>query len=195
MHLLRKCPCPVWLIKNGEKLRLGKIMAALDVHALDGDQETDELNNQILQMASSLAVIEASELHIAHAWYFFGADYLWGEPSPFTELEAKQWREEERENCSMKLEGLASTIEEITDTISSGPNRLHIHLKEGDPKEVIPQLARGQNIDLVVMGTVSRSGISGFFIGNTAESILHDMDCSVLAVKPSGFVSPVRLEG
>ncbi|MDH3348208.1 MAG: universal stress protein [Desulfobulbaceae bacterium] len=194
MHLLRKCPCPVWIIKHGEKLRCSKVMAALDVHTLDGDLETGELNLQILEMASFLAVIEKSELHIAHAWYFFGADYLWGEPSLFTELEAKQWQEEEGEVCRLKLEELASNIKEVVETLSAEPNRLHIHLKEGDPKEIIPQLVREQNIDLVVMGTVSRSGISGFFIGNTAESILHDINCSVLAVKPPGFVSPVRLE-
>ena len=44
------------------------------------------------------------------------------------------------------------------------------------------------------MGTVCRTGIAGFFIGNTAESILQQVDCSVLTVKPDGFVSPVVLE-
>jgi nucleotide-binding universal stress UspA family protein len=47
------------------------------------------------------------------------------------------------------------------------------------------------NVDLVVMGTVARAGIPGFFMGNTAESILNQIDCSVLTVKPPGFVSPV----
>ena len=50
-------------------------------------------------------------------------------------------------------------------------------------------------IDLVVMGTVGRSGISGMLIGNTAERVLRKLPCSVLAVKPEGFVSPVRLDG
>ncbi len=47
--------------------------------------------------------------------------------------------------------------------------------------------------DIVVMGTVARTGISGFIIGNTAEAILSQIECSVVAVKPSGFVTPVRL--
>jgi nucleotide-binding universal stress UspA family protein len=41
------------------------------------------------------------------------------------------------------------------------------------------------------MGTVARTGISGFFMGNTAETILNQLNCSVLAVKPHGFVTPV----
>jgi len=43
------------------------------------------------------------------------------------------------------------------------------------------------------MGTVCRTGIAGFLIGNTAENVLNDVDCSVLTVKPEGFASPKRL--
>ena len=49
--------------------------------------------------------------------------------------------------------------------------------------------------DLVVMGTVGRTGIAGLFIGNTAEMVLEQVQCSVLAVKPAGFVSPVQADG
>lgn len=42
------------------------------------------------------------------------------------------------------------------------------------------------------MGTVARTGIPGFIIGNTAENILQKIDCSLLALKPLGFVSPVK---
>ena len=44
------------------------------------------------------------------------------------------------------------------------------------------------------MGTMARSGIAGLLIGNTAERVLRKLPCSVLAVKPDGFVSPERLE-
>jgi nucleotide-binding universal stress UspA family protein len=42
------------------------------------------------------------------------------------------------------------------------------------------------------MGTVARTGLSGVFIGNTAENIINSLECPVLAVKPEGFVSPLR---
>jgi nucleotide-binding universal stress UspA family protein len=41
------------------------------------------------------------------------------------------------------------------------------------------------------MGTVGRTGLPGFFIGNTAEEVLQTATTSVLAVKPAGFESPV----
>ncbi len=53
--------------------------------------------------------------------------------------------------------------------------------------------ASRERIDLLVMGTVCRTGVPGFLIGNTAESVLQQVDCSVLAVKPEGFVTPVKL--
>jgi len=44
------------------------------------------------------------------------------------------------------------------------------------------------------MGTVCRNGMAGFFIGNNAENVLQQVDCSMLTVKPESFVSPVVLE-
>lgn len=56
------------------------------------------------------------------------------------------------------------------------------------------RLAAEHGIDLIVMGTVCRIGVAGFFIGNTAENVLQQADCSVLTIKPEGFVSPVKLK-
>ena len=58
---------------------------------------------------------------------------------------------------------------------------------------MIPELAAKLEVGLIVMGTVSRTGVDGLLIGNTAEKILRQVDCSVLAVKPDGFITPVRL--
>ena len=71
MHLLRKCPCPVWLVKSESPKSYQRILAAVDV---DDDHPSEELhtrhllNQQILQMASSLALSEGADLHIVHAW-------------------------------------------------------------------------------------------------------------------------------
>jgi nucleotide-binding universal stress UspA family protein len=43
------------------------------------------------------------------------------------------------------------------------------------------------------MGTIARSGVTGLLMGNTAERVFGHVNCSVLAVKPAGFVSPVKL--
>jgi nucleotide-binding universal stress UspA family protein len=57
----------------------------------------------------------------------------------------------------------------------------------------MPAFIEAEGIDLVVMGTLSRTGVAGLIAGNTAEKVFYSADCSVLAVKPPDFVSPVAL--
>lgn len=68
-----------------------------------------------------------------------------------------------------------------------------LHLK-GRPALTLIRRVEEEKIDTIVMGTVARVGIAGFFIGNTAETILGRVSCSVLAVKPEGFVTPVTMD-
>lgn len=70
-----------------------------------------------------------------------------------------------------------------------------LHLTKGPAKMVIAPLAAKLRAHLIVMGTlVARTGISGVFIGNTAETILDQLTCSVLAIKPHGFETPVSVD-
>ncbi len=66
------------------------------------------------------------------------------------------------------------------------------HLK-GEAWQVVPEFAEKNRVDLIVMGTVGRTGVRGLIIGNTAEATLNQVQCSVLAVKPPGFETPVQL--
>ena len=68
------------------------------------------------------------------------------------------------------------------------------HLVEGDTQEVIERMIKENRVELVVMGTVARSNLTGLLMGNTAENILNRLTCSVLTVKPSSFTSPVRFD-
>ena len=62
----------------------------------------------------------------------------------------------------------------------------------GNPVEEIIKSAEEANCDLIVMGTLGRTGIAGLFIGNTAEDVLRETQTAVLAAKPDGFVSPIE---
>jgi universal stress protein E len=68
---------------------------------------------------------------------------------------------------------------------------LTLSLAPGIAWQLIRTTARRVGADVIVMGSVGRSGISGLLIGNTAEKVLHAADASVLIVKPDGFESPV----
>ena len=62
----------------------------------------------------------------------------------------------------------------------------------GTPWLEIVQEAQRLRTDLLVLGTVGRSGIKGLLLGNTANRVLGTCDCNLLTVKPAGFVSPIE---
>ena len=57
----------------------------------------------------------------------------------------------------------------------------------GDADECILNAVREANADLVILGTSSRTGVSGLLPGSTVERLLPELRCSVLALKPEGF--------
>lgn len=69
-----------------------------------------------------------------------------------------------------------------------------LHLIVVDPDKRMPELVVALGINLRVMDTVCRTGIAGFLIGNIAEEVLNQVDCSMLTRKPEGFVTSVTLE-
>ncbi len=53
----------------------------------------------------------------------------------------------------------------------------------GKPAQVITDFAVKNTIDLIVIGSRSKSGFERFFMGSVAESVIHTADCMVLLVK------------
>ncbi len=62
-----------------------------------------------------------------------------------------------------------------------------VHLLRGAATQLIPQFCEHHQMDLLVCGTVARSGISGLMIGNTANRMLNKVQCSILALARRGF--------
>jgi universal stress protein E len=74
------------------------------------------------------------------------------------------------------------------------PVRLHfLDSPEDRADEAILGFLDEYAIDLLIMGTIGRGGIAGVTIGNTAERLLPEVPCSVLAVKPPDFICPISL--
>lgn len=184
IHLMRKCPCPVLTVGTNENKPIKRIVAAIDVYA--PSQEGLELNNKILKWAANFALLEKAELHIIHVWQLPGEDYLnsWGRgrTSEVIRLEMVMKEQLDRQKRFDKF---------IENNFVAG-NLPITKLIEGIAQEEIPKYIEEQSIDLVVMGTVCRTGIAGLFIGNTAESILSEVSCSVLTLKPEGFTTPIQ---
>ncbi len=184
MHLMRKCPCPIWVIKPGQPAYYNRILAAVDL--FQNDHERVALAKKIMELATSLARSRQSELLIMHSWSLFGESVLRGRGGISNEAIEKIRKETRDEH-----------LQWLTELIQQHPMddlKTSVYLLQGDAGTLINNLAQVRDVDLIIMGTVSRGGLSGLFIGNTAEKVLRQANCSMLTVKPDGFISPVKLE-
>ena len=197
MHLLRKCPCPVWLVKRSQSKPYRRILAAVDVHPDHPESELAirrQLNVKILQLSISLALADFAELHVASAWQAPGESTMRGAFMNRPDAEVLAYVEQVRQQHVTGLDNLLNDV-----VAAQGGDAIRFlqpkkHVIKGPARQEIPALSKTLGAELVVMGTVARTGVAGLFIGNTAEAILEQIECSVLAVKPEGFQTPVSLD-
>lgn len=180
MHLLRKCPSPLWLFKDSHKFK--KILATVDTNPEeDNTPARQALNQLILELGSSLA--KEQSLDIIHYWRLPG-EYLVHD-SPWIQIPEsviEEMLKETEQKAKTAFHNLVKPF--LADNVKEV-------LKKGNAGVLIPEYVKENDIDLIVMGTVARTGIPGLIIGNTAEEILRHIQCSILAIKPPGFQTPV----
>jgi universal stress protein E len=183
MQLLRTCPCPVWLSRPTTR-RDSDIRVGVAVDPQSEEPVARELASKLLQLSRSLADTYSGELYIISCWDYPIEDDL--RYSPYVVI-----AEECLDEALTEIDGQdeAATQKLLGELGVAG--RYRLHCTRGNPEQTIPQFVEQLQLDILVMGTVARTGIPGFIIGNTAENTLHELRCSLLAVKPSGFVSPV----
>jgi nucleotide-binding universal stress UspA family protein len=199
MHLLRKCPCPVLMLKPGHVEPSANILATVDLSdntdlQSGGTTVHAQLNELVLDYSLTFALAELAEFHIGSVWEGFGEDYL--RHSAFSNVSKEkvdQYALETKSEYELKLANLIDSFQSEAGKETLDYIRPITHLVKGQPKKDIPKMVQKYDIDLIVMGTVARIGVPGLFIGNTAEEILNQVHCSVLAIKPPGFETPIAL--
>lgn len=181
MHLMRKCPCPVWIDRPAAALPYRRVLAAVDPVR----SEEEGCARLVMDLASSLAQWESARLAVVHAWRLYGETILRSGRGRISATELELLLKETQQHHRASLDGLLTSYR---------AKRIdpEVFLVRGEPAPTIRALSEDLEADLIVMGTVGRTGIPGFFIGNTAEEVLQTTQASVLAVKPEGFISPVE---
>jgi nucleotide-binding universal stress UspA family protein len=80
---------------------------------------------------------------------------------------------------------LEEMLKKVTATDPSVP--CEHHLVTGDPAREIVRLAAAEGVDLIVMGTHGRGGLTRLLMGSVAEEVVRRAQCPVLSIKePSG---------
>lgn len=167
-HLLRECPVPIHLLGPLVHALPRKVVAAVDPSRLAA--QSSELNEQIIQAATGLALQCDAELHLLHSY----------DPS-----------------SAFLAEGGAGGVgwSNLAGEMRDAQERLFVALAErygvpterrhfilGSPISALSDFARQLTADVLVMGTVQRKGLDKL-VGSTTEHILHQVPCSILVVK------------
>lgn len=176
-RLLRKCPCPVWVLRPTRATR-SRVLAAVDPEPGEHD-----VNERILDTAASLCAVDGGELHVVNAWELYGE--ATARSSAFVHVSAVEL-DQQRERVRTAHEEAVTSL--VRERLGDAPT---IHVHAGSPPDVICDVVDRERINMVVMGTVGRSGVSGLVMGNTAERLADALRCSLVVVKPPDFVSPI----
>jgi universal stress protein E len=177
-NLIRFCPAPVLLVSDQEVIRGKPVVAAIDV--CNADEKHAELNHTVLDQATVVAEVVESKVHCVNAWNVSSAVMAAGsiDPTPYEIAHAKK---------NDHLEASKALCGEYN--IPSD----RIIVEEGTAEFVINTAAEELGAGLLVIGTVARRGISGLFIGNTAEAVLEGSSIDILVVKQADFECPLDL--
>ncbi len=175
-HILRKCPCAVLLVKEHEWPANGNIIAA--VNAGSEQDHHQSLNQRVISNAKAMAQVLQGQVHLVNA--FPGTPVNIAIEIP--EFNPQQYNSAMRRHHESAVAELATQYD-MTEQ--------YTHVLEGMPEDIIPQLASELDAEMVVIGTIGRTGLSAAIIGNTAEHLIDQLDCDVLALKPANFVSPL----
>jgi len=179
-HLLRKCPCAVWMVKDQPWPEGGKAIVA--VNLASEEPHHDELNQKLIRETTLLAeMVNHTEVHLVGAYPITPINIAIELP----DFDPSVYNDAIRGQHLVAMKALRqkfSIREEFT------------HVAKGLPEEVIPDIAGQLSAGIVVLGTIGRTGLSAAFLGNTAEQVIDHLRCDLLAIKPDDFKSPVTLD-
>ncbi len=171
-HLLRFCKPPLLLVKDQQWYAEKPVLGA--VSPTSEDPEHRELNGKIVEFTQYLAELIGTQSHLvnSHIKPSFEA------PDDFPRLNIQELANHISELHQTKMKAL---LQEHPLSIDQ------VHIVEGIPEEQIPQTVIETDAQLVIMGTVGRTGLTAAFMGNTAERVLARLKSEVLALKPDNF--------
>lgn len=167
-HILRKCPCPVLLVKEHAWPEQGNILAAVNAGSEKAHHKA--LNQLIIRQAKAMAAMLKAKVHLVNAYP--------GTPIhvaiEIPEFNPVEYNDSMRHHHLEAANALAGQFDITSDAV---------HVLEGMPEDVIPRIARELDAEMVLIGTIGRTGLSAAIIGNTAEHVIDRLDCDVLALK------------
>jgi universal stress protein E len=167
-ELIRHCPVPLLLTKATSWHDQVTITAAVD--PVRTNDKPDFLDDHIIKCGLDMKSILNANLQLLHVY----------DPTPLMiyldqpAINSTDIGDEIRKQHHSALVELAE---------SKGIGKNEAKLEMGSPVQVIPDYLYEYDIDIVIMGAVSRSGIERWLLGHTAEKVLDRITVDILIAK------------
>lgn len=171
--LLRHLPCPLLLVRHSGPPRV--IAAALGAGAEDTAHRL--LNQVVIEHLQALAPCFGAGMRVLSAL---------PNPAELVPLMGDAYA------ASYVAADLESTYREALEKQAAGfgLDKEVVKVLPGRPDVALPELVRQESVDCLLLGTVARSGLAAFWLGNTAEDVLPRVDCDVLVLRPQDYIEP-----
>ncbi len=174
-NLLRLCQAPVMLVKSARPWAHNRVLACIDATSADTGHQL--INDNILSYAEHLSDHFETDLHLVNAYPLVSVAFAMV-PEVTAPDDIQQYIHEQHEDACEQWARKYNIHDD------------HIHIGEGDAETVVAQIAADIEADVVVVGSMGRTGLAGVLIGNTAELLVDKLNCDVIVIKPSDGVSP-----
>lgn len=161
-RVIRHCRKPVWVVRPGSRAELRRILCPVDM---------SEHSARALRSAIQLASRLETPLDVLHVVRPLSSFVPHGRDLVDRSLDDEYFDER------------AGAFEEFLRGFDFDEVRWTSLLERGEPAPRIAALARQERTDLVIMGSVGRTGLSRFLMGSVATKVAREIPCSVLTVK------------
>jgi len=163
---------PVMVVREGITGPFKSVVACIDF----GDT-----SRRVLEQAIAIATEDGAALHILHVfedpWHGAGpTDDIAKNMPEFADTYRKAIERQMQEFC-----------EPVTHELGALKPTFHA-IEAASHAEGISAFITARRCDLAVVGTRSKFKLREYFWGSTAERVVRDAKCSILAVKPPGFI-------
>ena len=178
-ELIRKSPCHLWLVRDGEK-SIDTVVTAIGSTLLDdeiltgADIETFEMGNAVAK-AYGAKNIPVHSYQVPRLPAYAGYEPAIHGIAPLGPQQ-EEWRQV-AETHGQAVSDFAKRL---------GLRETDITVRQGHPAEVLPDIARSKNAGLIVLGARHLGRWERLFAAVTAEPVLSEAPCDVLFVKERG---------
>jgi nucleotide-binding universal stress UspA family protein len=166
LAVARYAPCPVAIVR-GRPRQVRRILVAVD---------GSEGSRAALRFLSIFELVRDTRVSLLHVLPTSGVPGLRRTSASLADQQPREDRRKQRADADAILTDAAAILAEVRRPVE----RLG---SEGDPAREIVRMARGRDVDLVVLGARGLRTIGRLLLGSVSETVLHHVGRPVVIVR------------